>query len=68
MAVLDTRTGYRGAGAVGGHWRLRLPVYLFEPRVQVRDGALPERDNALLTSLSMQMYGECAIDEEVGDT
>ena len=47
---------------------MRLPIYLFEPSVQLRDGALPERDNALLASLSMQMYGMCAIDEDVGDT
>ncbi len=47
---------------------MRLPVYLFEPSVQLHDGAFSERDNSLLASLSMQMYGVCAIDEDVGDT
>ena len=67
-AILDTGTGHGFAGAIGEHRCFRPPIYLFEPRIQLCDCALPERDDALLSSFTMQMHGVGAIDEDVGNT
>lgn len=66
-AVLDTGAGHGLADAVGKHRRLRPPVDLLEPGLQLRDGALPERDDTLLAPLSVQVNCVGAVEEDVGD-
>ena len=65
-AILDTETGTQVCGRDGGTPALQV-AGLFESSVQLRDRALPQRDNTLLSALTMQMNGMGAIRENVGD-
>ena len=55
------------ACAIGKHGRVGASIDAGQPPLELRCGALPERDDALLASLAVQKQGGRPVEKHVGD-